>query len=104
MPYSISYCYIGWIIHRKYHDIVGSDSRVTPKDTTCKIKNDCVKYFLSNIFGPQRRGHFEFEKFFLELIFFMYIYHANTKMTHKNYGFIENLMKVPASQIMIIYI
>ena len=26
----------------------------------------------------------------------MYIYHPNTKMTHKNDGFIENLMKVPA--------
>ena len=26
----------------------------------------------------------------------MYIYHPNTKMTHKNDGFIENPMKVPA--------
>ena len=26
----------------------------------------------------------------------MYIYHPNTKMTHRNDGFIENLMKVPA--------
>ena len=26
----------------------------------------------------------------------MYIYHPNTKMTHKNDRFIENLMKVPA--------
>ena len=26
----------------------------------------------------------------------MYIYDPNTKMTHKNDGFIENLMKVPA--------
>ena len=26
----------------------------------------------------------------------MYIYLPNTKMTHKNNGFIENLMKVPA--------
>ena len=26
----------------------------------------------------------------------MYIYHPNTKMTHKNDGFIENLMKMPA--------
>ena len=26
----------------------------------------------------------------------MYIYHPITKMTHKNDGFIENLMKVPA--------
>ena len=26
----------------------------------------------------------------------MYIYHPTTEMTHKNGGFIENLMKVPA--------
>ena len=26
----------------------------------------------------------------------MYIYHPNTKITHKNDGFIESLMKVPA--------
>ena len=26
----------------------------------------------------------------------MYIYHPNTKVTHKNNGFIGNLMKVPA--------
>ena len=26
----------------------------------------------------------------------MYIYHPNTKVTHKNDGFIVNLMKVPA--------
>ena len=25
----------------------------------------------------------------------MYIYHPNNKITHKNDGFIENLMKVP---------
>ena len=35
----------------------------------------------------------------------MYIYHPNTKMTHKNDGFIENLMKVPAplNNISLIY-
>ena len=41
-------------------------------------------------------GHFEFEKKISQTYLFMYIYHPNTKMTHKKDGFIENLMKVPA--------
>ena len=43
--HSIFYCCIGWVIHWKYHDIVGSEPRVTRKDTTCKTINDCVKIF-----------------------------------------------------------
>ena len=65
MPYSILYCYIGWVIHLKYHDIVGSEPKVKPKDATCKIINDCKKNLLRSlrrkifsVFGPQRQRPF----------------------------------------------